>query len=283
MPLIMMTGFPSSGKSTRAAELKQLFEERLLRPENQHRRHTVHIISDTTLGVPHTAYARASEEKNARSALLSAVERLVTREHIVIADTPNYIKGLRYQLYCTAREMSTTHCVVYCALPVDAARQINQSRGSDGYADNVFDELAMRYEEPNSATRWDSPLFTIIQNDPNDTLPFDSIWDAIVERRAPPPNFATAVKPAEETNYQFELDRATQDVITAILDSQKSGVPTSYVVVPNSSEKVNMPGRNLTLSELRRLRMQFSKLNRQAPLQVGQIAESFVNYLNINL
>ncbi|KAJ2422224.1 kti12, chromatin associated [Coemansia sp. RSA 2524] len=283
MPLIMMTGFPSSGKSTRAAELKQLFEERLLQPENQHRKHTVHIISDTTLGVPHSAYAHASEEKNARSALLSAVERLVTREHIVIADTPNYIKGLRYQLYCTAREEGTTHCVVYCALPVDAARQINQMRGSDGYADNVFGELTMRYEEPNSATRWDSPLFTIIQNDPNDKLPFDSIWDAIVERRAPPPTFSTAVKPAEETNYQFELDRATQDVITAILDSQKSGVPMSYVVVPGSSEKVNMPGRNLTLSELRRLRMQFSKLNRQAPLQVGQIAESFVNYLNINL
>ncbi|KAJ2824143.1 kti12, chromatin associated [Coemansia erecta] len=279
----MMTGFPSSGKSTRAAELKQLFEERLAQPENQHRKLSVQIISDATLGVSHSAYARASEEKNARSALLSAAERLVSRDRIVIADTPNYIKGLRYQLYCTAREVSTTHCVVYCALPVDAARQINHARGGNGYPSVLFDELAMRYEEPNAATRWDSPLFTIIQNDPNDRLPFDGIWDAVVERRAPPPNFATAVKPVEETNYQFELDRSTQDVITAILDSQKSGVPMSQVVVPGALERVNMPGRNLTLSELRRLRMQFTKLNRQAPVQVDQIAESFVAYLNINL
>ncbi|KAJ1898573.1 kti12, chromatin associated [Coemansia sp. S17] len=278
----MMTGYPSSGKSTRALELKQLFEAKLSEPEHQHRRLAVQIIDDASLGVTHDAYAKPSAEKIARGALLSAVERLVSRETIVIADTPNYIKGLRYQLYCVSREVSTTQCVVHCAISVDAARRINQAR-ADGYSDALFEELVMRYEEPNPAAKWDSPLFTVIQHDPADQLPFDAIWDALIEQRAPPPNFATAMKPVSETNYLFELDKMTLDIINALLESQKSGVPMSEVVVPGTKDKVRMPGRNLTLSELRRYRMQFTKLNRQVPLKIDKISSLFVNYLNINL
>ncbi|KAI9506241.1 elongator complex associated protein Kti2 [Coemansia spiralis] len=282
MPLVMMTGLPSSGKSTRAAELKRLFEERLAQPQNQHRTMAVQIVGDSTLGVLHSAYATPSAEKMARGALLSAVERLVSRETIVVVDAPNYIKGLRYQLYCIGREVSTTQCLVHCAISVDVARQINQRR-EDGYDAPTFEELAMRYEEPNPAAKWDSPLFTVIQHDPDDVLPFDRIWDAVVEQRAPAPNFATAMKPVTETNYLFELDRATQEIINAVLEAQKSGVPTFEVVVPGTAEKVKLPGRSLTLSELRRLRMQFTKLNRQVPLKIDKIPVLFVNYLNINL
>ncbi|KAJ2392356.1 kti12, chromatin associated [Coemansia sp. RSA 2559] len=219
----------------------------------------------------------------ARGALLSAVERAVSRETIVIVDAPNYIKGLRYQLYCISREVSTTQCVVHCAIPVDEARKINQARGADGYDAALFEELAMRYEEPSPLAKWDSPLFTVIQHDPDDRLPFDKIWDALVEKRALAPNFATAMKPVTETNYLFELDRATQEIINAVLEAQKSGIPMFQIVVPGTGEKVQLPGRNLTLSELRRQRMQFTKLNRQVPLKIEKIPELFVNYLNINL
>ncbi|KAJ2724533.1 kti12, chromatin associated [Coemansia sp. Benny D115] len=280
MPLVLMTGFPSSGKSTRAQELKDKLEERLRATETPM---TVQIISDATLGYSHSTYESASEEKDARGALLSAVERLVTKDTIVIADTPNYIKGLRYQLYCIAREVATTHCVVYCALPVAEARRFNEGR-SDGYSEQLFDALVMRYEEPNSAARWDSPLFTVVQHEkPREELPMEDIWGALVERRALAPNFATAMKPVAATNYQSELERATKQVIEAVLEAQSSGVPMTEVTVAGANEKVQMPGRNLTLSELRRLRMQFTKLNRQVPLKIETIADSFISYLNINL
>ncbi|KAJ1861440.1 kti12, chromatin associated [Coemansia sp. RSA 2703] len=280
MPLILMTGYPSSGKSTRAIELKNYLESRLQQPENQGRPLTVHIIDDHSLGFTHAAYASPRDEKNLRSALLSAVERLVTKTAIVIADAPNYIKGLRYQLYCIAREVATTHCLVHCAISADGAREINQGRGEDAYDPGLFDELIMRYEDPNPAARWDSPLFTLVQHE-RDALPGDAIWDALVERKALAPNFATAVKPVAETNYLFELDRVTQDVVASVLDAQKSGVPMSEVVV--GSKRVSLPGRCLTLSEMRRLRMQFTKLNKQVPLKVEAISDAFVDYLNINL
>jgi protein KTI12 len=50
--------------------------------------------------------------------MLSAVERLLTKDDIVIADGLNYIKGFRYQLYCIARAIGTPHCVVSGAVVV---------------------------------------------------------------------------------------------------------------------------------------------------------------------
>jgi len=46
----------------------------------------------------------------------------------------------------------------------------------------------MRFEEPKSNNRWDSPLF-VIQKD--DTLPLETIADALLKRKAPPPNAST--------------------------------------------------------------------------------------------
>jgi tRNA uridine 5-carbamoylmethylation protein Kti12 len=51
-----------------------------------------------------------------------------------------------------------------------------------------LDALVLRFEAPDSRNRWDSPLFTIQQED---TLPFDGISDAVFKRKAPPQNQST--------------------------------------------------------------------------------------------
>jgi protein KTI12 len=47
----------------------------------------------------------------------------------------------------------------------------------------------MRYEEPDSFKRWDTPLFTVtyLDNGPD----IDGIWNAIVNANVKPPNMAT--------------------------------------------------------------------------------------------
>jgi hypothetical protein len=52
------------------------------------------------------------QEKPARATLLSAVQRSLNRDTIVIVDAMNYIKGSRYQMYLTARELSCRVCTV---------------------------------------------------------------------------------------------------------------------------------------------------------------------------
>jgi protein KTI12 len=62
----------------------------------------------------------------------------------------------------------------------------------DGYDEQTFEELVMRYEEPTGMARWDRPLFTVISGE---ELPMDAIWAAIVgsgdEKIVVRPNAAT--------------------------------------------------------------------------------------------
>jgi protein KTI12 len=52
-----------------------------------------------------------------------------------------------------------------------------------------FDELVSRFEEPDDQNRWDSPLFTVLYDDAE--VPYDSIWDAVINKRPKPPNLST--------------------------------------------------------------------------------------------
>ena len=55
----------------------------------------------------------AKSEKAARGTFYSAIQRVLSKDDIVIADGMNYIKGFRYQLFCEAKALSTPHCVVF--------------------------------------------------------------------------------------------------------------------------------------------------------------------------
>lgn len=68
-------------------------------------------------------------------------------------------------------------------MPVEKCRAINGRLLADvnqdgGYAEDVFDNLVYRYEEPNGMTRWDSPLFTVPDDD--EIPPLDAIWEALI-------------------------------------------------------------------------------------------------------
>ncbi|KAK9760975.1 kti12, chromatin associated, variant 2 [Basidiobolus ranarum] len=211
---------------------------------------------------------------------MSAIERVLTKDDIVIADAMNYIKGFRYQLYCIARSMGTPHCTVHCGVPTNEAKKWNSER-PDGYEAQIFDELVTRYEEPEARNKWDSPLFTVLWDDP--TVPAEEIWNALVLKKAPPPNLSTVSKPAIETNYLYELDKVTQDIVNAVLEEQKSNLGSYTVTIPNSTMKVKLPARSITLAELRRLRRQFVNINKMHTiLDISRISELFVQYLNTN-
>jgi protein KTI12 len=106
MTLIVFCGFPCSGKTRRT---KELIEKLKSSKENLG---NIHIVDDKSLNVTREAYSNETDEKKVRGAVLSAVERLLTKKDIVIVDCMNYIKGLRYQLYCIARAIGTNHIVV---------------------------------------------------------------------------------------------------------------------------------------------------------------------------
>ncbi|KAF0453235.1 chromatin associated protein KTI12 [Gigaspora margarita] len=142
------------------------------------------------------------EEKKARASLISAVERLVSKEDVVIADGMNYIKGYLYKLYCIARAIGTPHCVIYCGTPIEIAREWNSNR--------------VLYDDPVPS--------------------YDGIWDAIIVKKAKLPNLSTLVKTVSETNYLYELEKTTQDIMNVVLNVQKNDVGADSVTIPNTTK-----------------------------------------------
>ncbi|XP_064422144.1 protein KTI12 homolog isoform X2 [Latimeria chalumnae] len=250
MPLVLMCGFPCSGKSRRAAELK----EYLLKSTDR----KVYIVGEETLGLDkNSVFADPQKEKNLRGALRAEVERRINKEDVVVLDSLNYIKGYRYELFCLIKHAQTPHCLIHCLTAAEVSSLWNTNREAEQqYTQDIFDALVMRFEAPDSQNRWDSPLFTVQKED---TLPFETICDAIFHRKAPPPNQSTQ---------------------SAVLSAQKTSIPGDLITVPGAQEKIELT-RNLNMAELRKLRRQFISYTKMHPTEnISQIANMFVQYLN---
>ncbi|KAL8815717.1 MAG: hypothetical protein Q9223_005170 [Gallowayella weberi] len=288
MPLILISGYPSSGKTYRSNQLLDFFNSKIKGATESHiTRLNVVLINDQTLGLSKDVYREARPEKDARAAEYSAVKRALGRDTIVIADGLNYIKGYRYQLYCEAKAVQTPSCVVHIGTPVEKCKAMNADLLNDldsieGYPEDIFDNLIYRYEEPNGMTRWDSPLFTVPYDDA--MPPCEDIWNALIgtegELKKVKPNMATVMKPAAESDYLYELDQITQEVMTAVIAWQKDHLGELGGQVPIDDTTVELPASPVTLPQLQRIRRQFISLNRQHNLAKSRIRGSFVEYLN---
>ncbi|KAG8440173.1 hypothetical protein GDO86_006104 [Hymenochirus boettgeri] len=249
MPLVVLCGFPCSGKSSRAKELKEHLEKSGRK---------IHIVGDHILGVDRNdVYADSRKEKDVRGSIRAAVERNLNKEDVVILDSLNYIKGYRYELFCLIKHVQTPHCLIHCVTAPEISCSWNQSREkNEQYSQEIFDALVQRFEFPDSRNRWDNPIFTVQKDD---KLPLEQICDALFHRKAPPPNQSTQ---------------------TAILNSQKTSIPGDVLMVPGASERMQLP-RILSMSELRRLRQQFISYTKLHPNEnISQLANMFVQYLN---
>ena len=166
MALITISGYPCSGKSTRAEQLRQHLEERLQDPSYAGPQLKVVVLSDDTLnlsrdvynGAPHPSHlslraviltgytyiavdvvvplgtADGRAEKPARAALFTAAQRQMGPDTLLVVDSMNYIKGFRYQLYCAAREHKLRVCTVSLLVLVLVSFSFSGGGGADARA-----------------------------------------------------------------------------------------------------------------------------------------------------
>ncbi|RKU44243.1 hypothetical protein DL546_006452 [Coniochaeta pulveracea] len=299
MPLIIITGLPTSGKTHRAQQLQSYLSERIasLPPAQQYR---LHYISDQTLSIPRSVYdlssvpahARSanSSEKDARAKISGAVKRVLSPKDIVILDGMNYIKGWRYQLFCEAKNVSTPSCLVQVAGGGrERSREVNEKRlrrrearergevveGEDEeepYEPGNWENLVFRYEEPNPMTRWDSPLFLLLWEDEEARTRevFAQIWESICGegRKVVRPNQAAMQRGKEGGgDYLYVLEKETQDIVKRILEmqSEEGGGEVRLSRDSDGGEGelvVELPGRKVGLPQLQRYRRAFVALNR---------------------
>ncbi|XP_068622027.1 protein KTI12 homolog isoform X2 [Battus philenor] len=278
MPLIIICGTPVSGKTTRTNELKHFFEKK-------HGK-CVEVISEEEaikkLGYEkNSTYLDSQKEKRVRGYLKSEVIRLIGKDNVVILDGSNYIKGYRYELYCASKACKSTQCTVYTIRNHDEAwednkkwlneisvnkNDFNTNASSEDkiisqvqeiipYTEEVFNALTkLRFEEPNSNHRWDSPLFTVQLSD---KLDLEAIYSALFEKKPPPPNMSTQNAPLSSTNFLYELDKVTQSISNQILDAKKLNMDEiKFPDYPGCTLETGFV-QNVNPQNLLRLRRQF--------------------------
>ncbi|XP_055593515.1 protein KTI12 homolog [Uranotaenia lowii] len=283
MPLVIVTGLPSSGKSTRAEQIKHCLENR---------GKTVNIVSEENCiqlaGFEKNDMFRDSQkEKMVRSNMKSEALRLLNKNDVVVIDGSNYIKGYRYEIFCASKASRTTQCTVYCAITKDQAWAFNETdnKNRKAYEKDVFDALCLRYEEPQHNNRWDSPLFTWF---PEEELDEENLFNALYTTKSLVPNLSTQNPPLSSTNFLFEMDKITQEIIDQVLSARKLGLVGSVKVKTANSSKqmleVDVPA-DMNAAQLNRIRRQFlnyMKLHTTPGSTIDKIPSMFVQFLNSN-
>ena len=319
MPLILFSGYPSSGKTTIAKELVKLLQERIDSTPSLEK-FSIVCHSDESLGISHSDYITSQDERKLRSKITSAVRRDLSKRKIVIVDSLNYIKGFRYQLHCEAKNVSTTFCLVQTLCPVDIVRQWNRS-SQNPWDETLLTELIQRYEEPNPQNTWDKPLFPIYT--PTDKLEsiIEELHSAVFptdigngpskQSKSTPkagvmtgsgansnvlkPNIVTQPRLAQRPDFVYLLDTETSKVVNKLMEfiKERSAIGASTrgerVMITGSdindadSYFVDLPLQDVNLAKLQRLKRQFIMLYKLRDLEVDRVIPLFTDYLNKNL
>ncbi|KAJ0972140.1 hypothetical protein J5N97_020099 [Dioscorea zingiberensis] len=260
----------------------------------------VRIIDETSLHLGRNqSYADMTVEKNLRGVLRSEVDRSLSKDCIIIVDSLNNIKGYRYELWCLARAAGIRYCVLFCDTKEDFCREWNKNRadkGESSYDVDIFEDLVRRFEKPDKRNRWDSPLFELFPSNDGIKQESEAISEAVSyltrkvdsktrDIRVLQPTIATQTAHSTEANSLYVMDRATQEVINAIVEAQSRGLGGTVGRISLATH-INIQ-RVVGLPELRNLRRTFIKLTGQSslsgpppPSDADSAKRMFADYLN---
>uniref|UniRef100_H2ZEG6 Protein KTI12 homolog n=1 Tax=Ciona savignyi TaxID=51511 RepID=H2ZEG6_CIOSA len=270
MPLVVMCGGPSCGKTRRTKELVKYLKE-------HHPKTNVIVVSDVNLD-RNSVYADSRKEISVRGALKSGVERDLAENTIVIVDSLNYIKGFRYELHCVTKYTRTTHCVIHCAASNEEMNHFNKLKEeNEQYSQDILEALMQRFETPNSMARWDSPLFTV---NAGDKMQMDEICDAIFKKTKQKPNLSTQNPPLMSPTFVYEADKILQGIGASILAAQKTSGPGEVVLLPGTNETYTISDK-VTVADMRRQRKQFLIYLRANPVaDISHVPKTFLYFLS---
>lgn len=272
MALVLISGIPAAGKTRRTDELVSYLKSRITESKIE----DIHVVNDEKLGIIKSDYYDRESEKKVRGKQMSAVKRLLSPKSIVILDNMTYIKGFRYQLFCEAKAARVTSSVLYVGTTEHQAQKFNETiEVQNRWPEDLFKQLVFRYEEPNGMTRWDSPLFIVV---PDDTLPYEEMWNSIINQKPQKPNAATLKRTTVAPDYLSSLNETTSQITREVLELHAIN-PGAEVTL--RGHRIVLP-YTLTLPQLTRIRRNFVSLNKQNAMPLTNIEPFFVDFLQQN-
>ncbi|CAG7727082.1 unnamed protein product [Allacma fusca] len=272
MPLIVMCGYPSSGKSTWARKLSDFIKE-------EYKQEAIIVSEEALLREPKNDILDDSrKEKELRAKVKSEAQRVLNKDTVVIIDALNYIKGYRYEIFCMSKAVPTRQLTVQCEISPQQAWAWNENRDVDQqYTKTVFDHLIDRFELPDSQNRWDSPYFSVLADE---ELDLKAVCASLFASKQPKPNQSTVNKPVSEINFLPTIEKVASEIIQAIAAVHNSDSDVEEIEVPYATAKIKY-NTSLSITQLTKLKRQFITLTKNTTTVKKEVlGDMFVQYLN---
>lgn len=294
MALVLLCGYPASGKSTAANHLQTILQSKghastVIRDgDDQIRQNPRHLAPPPTLRT--VLYKDSTAEKQTRARLRATAERSLNGLCVVIVDSLNYIKGFRYEMFCIAKTTASRYCVVYCEQDATECANRDAKRreeGQDGYGEELCAALIARFEAPEERCKWDNPLFRINMFQDDWDKQMDTIQEFVTgSGKKLTPTIATRLPNKVGANVLGLVDRVTRQVESAVIGAIQCGAGVGdKITVPQTANTVRLE-RKPKVAEVRAIRRSYLNLTRMQPTQPcseSALVEEYVEYINAQL
>ncbi len=125
MPLIIISGLPSSGKTTILKIIEGYIKEKISKSDEKSEIGVKFVHDGLRTTFSRAVFRDSAQEREQRAFLRSEVQKHLNNKTTVICDSLNYIKGFRYELFCLAKLAKTSCCVVFCDVGPADAEELN--------------------------------------------------------------------------------------------------------------------------------------------------------------
>ncbi|MFX1520160.1 MAG: AAA family ATPase [Promethearchaeota archaeon] len=217
--LIILSGLPSSGKSTLAREIAEILELDLSIK-------TIIIESDAIRNmIPSYREQRFNPENEPviRSAMFSLIKHFLQRGYLVINDDMNYYKSMRHDLREIALEINVPFATIYISTPREVALSWNKKRGLP-IPQEVIEDVFNKFDVPGKNYDWDRPILTA---DLSTVTPENAAKEAVslirdLKHKLSVNEIKTVVEPSEEDRYKESIDLITRRIISETIADTKN-------------------------------------------------------------
>ena len=246
--LIILAGFPASGKSTFAKEIKIIIEK--------HSTRLVRIIDPDQIRNEISPRFDFKLERKVRKRHLELIEDSLKEEEIAISDDLNYYSSMRHQLKEIAKKLNKQFYIIHISTPFETCLSWNNARGSP-IPNTVIKKVYQKFDYFDHY-RWDTPIFEV------DMSRIDNLETQLIG----------LLSSLDVRANQENEERPYSDTF-----AQKLDLVTRQIV----SEFLQAPDYQKHKKKILKLRKLYLKEKISIKRSQERIEEDFISYLKTNL
>ena len=203
--LIILTGLPSTGKSTFSKKLSKKLWGRGLN----------NIILGTDLIREQFPQWSNEQEEFIKNSTYDLIKRAL-KNYAVIVDDTNYYNSKRRDLINIAKENKKNHIIIYLKAPLNTILKRNIQRGAK-IPNEVITNMFNKFDEPGTKYSWDKPDITI---DTTKEINYNNMIEKILEINNKP--FKKEKKEiTEKENAIYNIDKITRKIMGEYIQTHK--------------------------------------------------------------